>query len=60
MDDVVALSRARSMLIVLQATSEQALAALALVAHDTDLDAQLHTLIAQTRTQLEAFETQAS
>lgn len=48
------------MLIVLQATSEQALAALALVAHDTDLDAQLHTLIAQTRTQLEAFETQAS
>jgi hypothetical protein len=55
MDDQVALSRARSVLIVLLSACEQALTALDHVDHDPDLDATLHALIEQTGSQLDTF-----
>jgi hypothetical protein len=58
-DDLVALSKARSMLIVLLASSEQALAALAPIDHHPGLDTQLHALIDRTKAQLEAFANSA-
>jgi hypothetical protein len=55
-DDVIALSKARSMLIVLVATCEQALTSLEHVAHDGELDDEIAAVIERSRGQLRSFE----
>ena len=57
-DDIIGLTKARSLLVILMATCEQTLLALDAASNvlDTDMTEDLRQMIARTRVELEALE----